>query len=593
MQRITNIISKVYMGILVAAFTGVMLAQLHIDYSFNEAIIASNYYALVFSVFSFAALTLFCYNRQFNISRCDIAIIALSIIASIHSQDGLQTKEVVMSLSYIVLYLSLRLVNNRFSAFEKYATTTILLFGIYQSLIVLRQLYGFEMSRNHYFLVSGDFFNPGPCGIFLAGILVLALTIVKRNNRGATLLSFMRVQYYTAFAALILSFVAIVPTLSRAGWVGAIAGGAILYFAKFKQTLTTFCNKHSLNLKFVLSATILSCFLSCVSIYLLKKESANGRVFIWQNTLSAISKSPILGVGVGCFTQHYADAQAEYFESNNIIERDNPNVAVVGNPEYPFNEVLAITLALGLIGLFIVAYILYHRMFRCDNPYVAVAITIITASTFSYTFYIPLIAILFTYALANGAESQNTPRFHRVYNCFYIIPFVLLCCAVPYILKLIETDKEWREISMFYNMGDYETVVEDSDPLLHELYNNDRFMFEYGHSLNKMENYKLSNEILLQGIKFSTDPMFWNVIGNNYLALGDYDQSAKSYLRAYHQCPSRIYPLYLLTKLYDAKGDKESMIYYGNILLNKEPKIPSAAVDDMKNEVQGLLCGED
>ncbi len=573
------------MGAIVLAFVGVMIAQLHIDYSFNEAIITTNYYALVISVAIFALLSLFCYGRKFHLCRSDIAIVALAVFTTIHSRDGLQTKEVVMSLSYIALYFALRLANSRFTEFDKYTTTAILFFGIDQSITVLRQVYGFEMSKNHNFLVSGDFFNPGPCGIFLAGILVLALTIVKRDGRGSREYIIDYAQYYVAYATLILSFLAIVPTLSRAGWLGAVVGVVVLYHKELQRHFFLLCRRYTLNIKIVAFAVISFCLLSCVGVYLLKKDSANGRVFMWQNTISAAMNVPLFGVGVGNFTQYYADAQAEYFEDKNVLEGDNPNIWVVGVPAYPFNEILAILLSLGIIGLILALYILYQRIFKCKNNYGAIIITIFVASLFSYTFYVPLIVILFIYVLANGQENKGIERF----NIVILVPLVLLFISQKNILKKINSEKEWREISMFYNMKDYETVAEDSGALLATLQNNSRFMFEYGHSLNKINSYEESNNILLQSAELSTDPMFWNVIGNNYLALGDYDKSIKAYLRAYYQCPNRLYPIFLLTKLYNIRRDNIMMEYYGNILINKDPKIPSVAVDDMKQEVQMLL----
>ena len=59
--------------------------------------------------------------------------------------------------------------------------------------------------------------------------------------------------------------------------------------------------------------------------------------------------------------------------------------------------------------------------------------------------------------------------------------------------------------------------------------------------------------------------------------------------RAYYTCPNRIYPLYLLTKLGAARGDRAKMEHYGHILLDKRPKVPSPAVDEMKAEIRRMF----
>ena len=114
-------------------------------------------------------------------------------------------------------------------------------------------------------------------------------------------------------------------------------------------------------------------------------------------------------------------------------------------------------------------------------------------------------------------------------------------------------------------------------------------MFEYGHSLHKTGRYEESNAVLEQGVRHSADPMFWNVMGNNFLALKQYDRSEAAYLRAYYTCPNRVYPLYLLTKLGAARGDRAKMEHYGHILLDKRPKVPSPAVDEMKAEIRRMF----
>ena len=122
---------------------------------------------------------------------------------------------------------------------------------------------------------------------------------------------------------------------------------------------------------------------------------------------------------------------------------------------------------------------------------------------------------------------------------------------------------------------------------------NFKFLFEYGHSLNKAGRYEESNTILEEGTAHSADPMFWNIMGNNYLALGQYGRSETAYLRGYYTCPKRIYPHYLLVKLGAAQGDSVKRNYYGRIMLGKRPKVASMAVDEMKFEIRKMLTIND
>jgi len=53
--------------------------------------------------------------------------------------------------------------------------------------------------------------------------------------------------------------------------------------------------------------------------------------------------------------------------------------------------------------------------------------------------------------------------------------------------------------------------------------------------------------------------------------------------------PSRLYPYYLLVILYIETGDNEKARETASILLNKEPKIYSPAIREMKEEIEKLI----
>ena len=63
------------------------------------------------------------------------------------------------------------------------------------------------------------------------------------------------------------------------------------------------------------------------------------------------------------------------------------------------------------------------------------------------------------------------------------------------------------------------------------------------------------------------------------------------FIRSYQRLPRRIYPYYLLAKLYAEpnfyKPDKlEEMV---DIVLTKEPKVHSTAINEMRSEVKEIL----
>ena len=100
-------------------------------------------------------------------------------------------------------------------------------------------------------------------------------------------------------------------------------------------------------------------FAGAIGAYQLKKHSADGRTFIWKNTIELIKQNP-LGVGLGNYSGSYGHIQAAYFETGKGMEDEE---RVAGNPEYAFNEYLQILAEQGvfvfLIFFGITCYSLY------------------------------------------------------------------------------------------------------------------------------------------------------------------------------------------------------------------------------------------
>ena len=88
----------------------------------------------------------------------------------------------------------------------------------------------------------------------------------------------------------------------------------------------------------------------------------------------------------------------------------------------------------------------------------------------------------------------------------------------------------------------------------------------------------------------SCDPMSLNIIGKNYQAIGKYEKAEEYFIRSTHRLPGRIYPYYLLAKLYAEPEYQhpEKLKQAVQIVLTKEPKVQSTAIREMREEVKLL-----
>ena len=553
-----------------------LLSQFQVTDGLYGGIDTSNYFALLLG----AMVAIVCLVKVPKVLyRGDAMVFVLFVYLLIHASltHAMQSREFYLSISYFALYAVFRVIKGLRLA--NYMTFAVMLCGIYQSCLVLGQLLGYEASNHLRFVVTGSFFNPGPCGIFLAGVFVLAVAMMKKGYRKVGF-NLMFVRYVTACVTFGVTLVAMIPTMSRAGWIGALVGVMLLY----RREIVSWGNTRR---RWVIGGGIVGMIVVLTLFYLLKKDSANGRLFIWQNTVSAYWKTPLFGVGIDGFERAFAGAQHDYFEKEKVLERDNRHVEMAGVVESAFNEPLALFLLLGAVGGVLAAMVLFFKLQRL-TAYSCMAVALLVASFFSYTFYIPSIAIVFLFAVAQLPDRRVRGGRYVNVLMFGIMGIVVLFFDFREFGRR-EAYRKWKNNAVYYTWEDYQSVVEEYGKLYPVLKNDFKFLFEYGHSLHKVGRYEESNIMLKRGIRHSADPMFWNIAGNNYLALKQYDQGMTAYLRAYYTCPNRVYPLYLLTKLEAERGDTTMMNYYGRILLGKRPKVPSLAVDEMKFEIRKML----
>jgi tetratricopeptide (TPR) repeat protein len=151
-------------------------------------------------------------------------------------------------------------------------------------------------------------------------------------------------------------------------------------------------------------------------------------------------------------------------------------------------------------------------------------------------------------------------------------------------------DEIWGVAHHFYQLKSYSQAKELYSQIYNRHTEHPRFLFEYAHTLHYLGEYDDSNKLLEAASTWSGDPMIWNVMGKNYQALGNYPEAERCYLRALHRVPSRIYPYYLLAKLYALPDYYHpiSFKYYCNQVLNKKPKINSPAIEEMRSVIKRL-----
>lgn len=538
-------------------------------------------------------------RNKFLLSDVVILLFILSISITYNYETSLAPTYFLAIIQLGILWFFLRTCYSLYFPFIKQTAYIILLIGLIEATWGMGQLYNFFPSGHSIFKTTGSFFNSGPYGGFIALMFPLTLhywIYFKHRNK---LLGYIFL-FVGAVCLMILP-----ATLSRTAWIAAIAGcGLVLVFdTRIIIKLRIFRKRHQK--RFGLYILILSVFLigTIYGVYYLKKDSANGRLFMWKVTTLAIKEKPVSGVGLGGFPASYSKAQMEYFRSDKASDTEK---LVAGSPEYAFNEFLRIFLEQGIIGgiLFLLLTIIIIQS-GIKNSQTGAAGSFLTLSVFafaSYPYYLwefLVVWVLLGTMCVSGRNISTLKSFNKSNTGIkYISVFLFLsallagsfiCAKHQY--SYYQANKEWKKLRSLYTLKAYESIVDEYEMLYPKLNYQPKFVFEYAVALNATEQRKKADKVLLRGIQVSCDPMFYNVKGRNHHEMGQYDKAEAAYISSTYLLPERIYPYYLLTKLYadSANYQPNKMRQAAIAVLEKEPKVHSMAINEMRDEVKIIL----
>ena len=417
----------------------------------------------------------------------------------------------------------------------------LILAGAIEAIWGLLQVYGYEPSNHSLYALTGSFYNPGPYSGFLAMCLPVALHEWLKGKR---------IWKHVALVALVLMLVVLPSGMSRSAWVAALVASGYVLGMHYREKVCRYW-------KYFCVGSLLLAVLG-VGAYHWKKDSADGRLLMWKVATQAVLDQPWQGVGWECVAGAYGDAQERYFASGAATEQEEH---VAGAPEYVFNEYLQVAMAWGvpaLCGILLLVggcFYLGHRgrMFGVCGGLLSLGVFSFSSYPFQFVeFIVALIALLVACMM----------RLRNVCLQVSVLIIGIVVCLYLY---------DYRE----------EHPIRKAHT-----------MFERAHSLHKAGEWEASTELLKETMRISSDAMILNIIGKNCQALGYYEEAEEWFIRSTHRLPNRIYPYYLLAKLYAECSDifaREKLEWAVKMVLEKEAKVESTAVKQMREEVMVLL----
>lgn len=419
----------------------------------------------------------------------------------------------------------------------------LLIYGLVEGVWGVLQLCDVVDSGHPRYPVTGSFYNPGPYGCFIGCLLPLAVSmyIDKHDNKFIKIIA----GAYILICALLLP-----GGMSRTGWISAAIGIAIVLIGTNINKLRRLTNLRKIALANVVLVIVVA---GGIGAYVLKPDSADGRLLMWKIAANATTYSPMSGVGWENVAGTYGDAQEAYFSSGIATAHEE---MLAGTPAYVFNEYLQIAIAYGIPSAILFAIILvstaiiYWRHQGYGLSGLTVAIMTVAFASYPLQFWAFKILIGVTIVAALFMLENQVLKVLAIF--IWVMTWLCFCITA----QPIDISTEFSQAQRAQRIGHYDE----------------------------------SNQTLSEILPKTSDPMPINIMGRNYQTMGVRDSAEICFQRSAVRVPNRVYPHYLLMKLYaEMPSDSVKMRHQAEIILTKQPKKHSTAIEEMRQEARRLL----
>ncbi len=480
---------------------------------------------------------------------------------------------VLAVLAVSVALISLLRLFGRRSCGDSLARAAVLSVGAavaYEAVMGLCQIAGLVPSAHSTFVLTGSFYNPGPYGGFIALGLPIGLSLSFSRER---------LPRWSGLALVLLILTVLPASASRSAWVAAALSCGFVAICHRREAVGRWLRRWWP----LLAVLLLSAALGA---YLLKPDSADGRMLMWRIGLKACAAHP-RGVGWHNVAGTYGDAQEAYFAAGGATAGE---IAVAGAPEYLFNEYLQVALAWGCPAALAFVAVLAAavlaavrlRLYGAAGAVLAFAVFAFSSYPLQFPLFVAAMGVLIIGVAASACRSRLSRSLLAVIG---LAAAALIGVEAAAHHRKADTYRRWQPSRILYRSGRHAPAVTAMQAFGDSLEWNPNFMFELGHSLHNIGAYDESNRVLARAARVSADPMIYNVRGKNYQALTLRDSALTELRRAADRLPNRMYPHYLMVLLAAGSDPVDTALLRreARIVLHMPVKVMSPAVREMRD----------
>ena len=475
-------------------------------------------------------------------------------------------------------------------------------FYAFYTIVIIELLHGLMQATNMVpdlkyspFVVGGVFCNPGAYANFI--VILLPYSVI-----GLFFLVKSKSMKICSLLVMLLSLFLLVVSQSRTAWIACIA--LTIFILKQKYSFSKYLWKLKNIYRFIIIGLCCIAFLGGGSfLYKYKLDSANGRLFIWENSLKLIQEKPLLGHGFSMFHKEFSMLQCNYFINN----KDSSYAMLAGEVRSAFNDYLEIAVDFGAIGLiiFIFMIIVMIKPFFLKNAlpvynqhlFQAAGLSNITAlicSLFSYPLHTGSILIMFFFNSAVIAAYYSRSIIKATLS-MSIIRLVSAFCITGFMfflihhINVIKSIGKWKQAVEYINqrkLNEAETLFSDSYPKLRHNY---RYLQSYGSYLQIKGDYAAGIECLKKTTERLYNKDIFLFMGHCYMGLNETKKAEECYFKACHFVPYLFVPKSYLFNLYRKTNNIPKALELAHEIVIQKVKVYSPEVGKIKSDAARFI----
>ncbi len=455
----------------------------------------------------------------------------------------------------------------------------------YEIVLGIMQMFGIASSEHAIYILTGSFPNPNPYAGFLAVLFCIILSIVLLDKCKIPWLA-------CTFRITLYALAILIPiTMCRSALIAMAIGTGFITF-RYSIPVRKFIKKNGVYI--VVAAIVILALL-----YLWKRNSANGRAFIYRIAVLTMLTNGFRGVGLGHYQWAATQTQINYFRdripfSNGqfyIPDSISRECLLSGNPDYAFCDPLQLGVEAGIITMItyicvilLTLIILYRSKPTLFYGLLAAQITSLVSYSMSLLFFQIFTAVCIGCAL-NGTARRTGTRTLAFQTAAGAFVCTLLLIALPYHRH---SYNEWNENRVFYNSGANGLYADCCSQVEKELGYSWTFMYEYGDALAQTGNLEKSDSILLCGTQRFGNNAFYMLLGENAVARQDYTNAQDYYWNSFCISPHHLVPLYRLALMYNGQDNKEGFMNMYESIKRLNPKKDHEAKTRILDELEQI-----